>query len=206
MLSDDLKARGATAVVQITADASNMALHTELWSQILRAAPELDSALIAYGSLGDQAAGERDFSVAEREIAINFTSAASLLTILGNHLEARGRGQIIVISSVAGDRGRKSNYIYGAAKAALSTFTAGLRHRLAGKGIHVLTIQPGFVDTPMTAHLKKGPLFASSQVVGRAIVRAADRGAMVAYIPWFWYFIMAIIRSIPERIFIRTNI
>ena len=160
-----------------------------------------DTAIICHGSLGDQAACEKDFKAAERELRTNFLSPAAFLTLLANHFEKQGRGTLAVISSVAGDRGRQSNYVYGTGKAGLDVFLAGLRNRLFRKNVHVLTIKPGFVDTPMTAHLKKGLLFASPDKVAADIIRAIEKRKCVLYTPWFWRCIMCIIRSIPERTF-----
>jgi short-subunit dehydrogenase len=128
-------------------------------------------------------------------------SPIACLTWLANYFETRGKGNITVITSVAGDRGRQSNYIYGAAKGGLSIFLQGLRNRLAPKGVSVTTIKPGFIDTPMTAHIKKGPLFASPETVGKRIHQAMLKGESVVYTPFFWRFIMLIIQHIPEFIF-----
>jgi decaprenylphospho-beta-D-erythro-pentofuranosid-2-ulose 2-reductase len=128
------------------------------------------------------------------------------MTDLANRFEQQGSGALAVISSPAGDRGRASNYVYGAAKAAVTVLAAGLRHRLAAKGVRVLTILPGFVDTPMTASFTKGPLWASPERVAADIERALDKGFGSVYTPWFWRWIMLIIRHVPERIFIRTKL
>lgn len=144
--------------------------------------------------------------MAVEAIGVNFVSAASLLSHLANLMEKRRGGTIAVISSVAGDRGRQSNYVYGAAKAGLSAFASGLRNRLQKSGVSVVTIKPGFVDTPMTAHVKKGPLFATPEAVARGIVKAIDRRKDVVYVPGFWRPIMWLIRSIPERIFKRLSL
>ena len=169
-----------------------------------RAATEsgaLDLALICHGHLPDQAACEKDLPLAEEEFRINGLGPILLLTVLANTFQAQRSGCLAAISSVAGDRGRQSNYVYGSSKAAVSTFLAGLRNRLFPHGVRVLTIKPGFVDTPMTAHLKKGPLFASPDKVAGDILRAVDSGACVLYTPWFWRWIMLIIRLIPETVF-----
>jgi len=162
---------------------------------------EWDTAIICHGSLGDQAACEKDFRMAEQELHANFLSPVVFLTILANYFEGQGRGALAVISSVAGDRGRQSNYVYGTGKAGLDAFLSGLRNRLFPKNVHVLTIKPGFVDTPMTAHLKKGALFASADKVAADILHGIERKKCVIYTPWFWRWIMLIIRSIPEGIF-----
>ncbi|MDW8371253.1 MAG: SDR family NAD(P)-dependent oxidoreductase, partial [Geminicoccaceae bacterium] len=158
------------------------------------------------GTLGDQAAIARDPEATRRTLLTNFVSPAVLLTALAARLEAAGKGCLAVITSVAGDRGRASNYVYGAAKGGLSTFLEGLRHRLAGKGVHVLDIRPGPVDTPMTAHLEKGGfLWASPERVAADIDRAIARRRSVLYTPWFWRWIMLVIRLLPEPLFHRLR-
>jgi len=144
--------------------------------------------------------------VAMMELQTNFTTVVSLLTLLANLFERQGRGSIAVISSVAGDRGRQSNYVYGAAKGALTIYLQGLRNRLAKANVHVLTIKPGFVDTPMTRDFKKGLLWVGPDVIARGIVKAIDKRKDVAYLPFFWRYIMFIIKIIPERIFKRLSL
>jgi short-subunit dehydrogenase len=156
--------------------------------------------------LGDQKACEQDFSLAEKEIRTNFLSCVSLLTLISNEMEKEKAGTIAVISSVAGDRGRQSNYIYGSAKGALNLFLQGLRNRMYPLGVRVLTIKPGFVDTPMTAAFKKNILFAKPDQIARGIVKAIDRKKDVVYLPFFWWGIMAIIKAIPEWIFKRLKL
>jgi short-subunit dehydrogenase len=138
---------------------------------------------------------------------VNFLSVVSLLTPLANRFEANKHGTLAVISSVAGDRGRQSNYVYGAAKSGLDAFLQGLRNRLSKAGVHVVTVKPGFVATPMTAHLpQQGPLWAQPDDVAEGIVKAIDKQKDVVYLPGFWALIMLIIRLIPERIFKRLNL
>ena len=132
----------------------------------------------------------------------NALSVISLLTLLANHFEEKKSGTIAVITSVAGDRGRQSNYIYGASKAMVSVFLQGLRNRLFHSQVNVLDIKPGFVDTPMTAHIKKGgPLWAKPEAVAKDIVNAIEKKKDLLYTPFFWRYIMLIIRNIPECIF-----
>jgi short-subunit dehydrogenase len=200
-LAADLKVRGAAAADFAVFDANDYAHHASALDDAVRKLGGLDIALIAHGSLPDQRVAELDPALALREISTNGVSVVSLCTILANALEAQGHGTLAVISSVAGDRGRQSNYVYGSAKALVSTFTAGLRNRLAKRGVHVCTLKPGFVSTAMTAHLKQGPLFASAEKAGRCIVRAIDRKKDIAYVPGFWRLIMAVVRAIPERVF-----
>ncbi len=205
-IADDLRVRGAASVETYTLDLMETDQHAAMLDAATAALGTLDAALIAHGTLGDQAACEASVDEMLREWATNCTSVIALLTPLANRMEAQRHGTIAVISSVAGDRGRASNYVYGAAKGALTIFLQGLRGRLAKANVRVVTVKPGFVDTPMTAHLKKGPLFASPQRVGADIHRAMTRGADVVYTPWFWRGIMAIIKAIPERIFKKVSL
>jgi len=199
----DLEVRGAE-VSRHVLDFDDVGAHDGL----MDALGEADDYWLFYGTLPDQAACEQDWERAAAALHTNFTSAASLLTRAANRLEARGRGSLVVVSSVAGDRGRGSNYVYGAAKGALSLFCQGLRNRLSKHGVQVVTIKPGFIDTPMTADVPKSPaaLWATPERVARDMVRARDRGADVRYTPWFWYPIMTIIKGIPERVFKRLSL
>jgi short-subunit dehydrogenase len=201
----DLAARGATVTTAL-ADLDDLARHDALVAEAWTAAGALDGALIAQGTLPDQAACERDFSLTEREWVTNFIAPASLAARLCDRFEASGAGTLAAISSVAGDRGRRSNYVYGTAKGALSTFLAGLRLRLRDKGVRVVTVKPGFVDTPMTASFRKGALWASPDKVAGGIVSAMERGAGEVYLPWFWWPIMFVLRHLPEAIFARLKI
>jgi len=152
--------------------------------------------------MGDQLRVRSDTSELERTLATNFTGAAIVLSHLANYLEKLDEpAGIIGISSVAGDRGRQSNYVYGAAKGGLSLFLQGLRNRLSTTAVHVLTVKPGFVDTPMTEGLDGLFLVASPERVATDIVRAYESRRDVLYTPWFWRYIMLAVRLIPERLF-----
>ncbi len=205
-VAQDLQVRGAEQVETFVMDVSAYDRHEEVIAEAERRLDGLDTLLIAHGTLPDQVACQCSFDETLQQIEINALSTISLLTRAANRFEAQGRGTLAVISSVAGDRGRKSNYVYGAAKAAISTFMQGLRNRLHDSGVHVLTIKPGFVDTPMTVQFKKGVLWADSTSVGRGIHRAIQRRKDVVYLPAFWRIIMFIIRQIPEAIFKRLSI
>lgn len=202
----DLTVRGARHVAQEVRDLDDTSSHAGLVARAEGALGGLDGALLAHGVLGEQRAAEASWEEASRLLHTNFLSAASLLTHLANRFEAQRDGTLVVISSVAGDRGRQSNYVYGTAKGALSVFLQGLRNRLHRAGVAVVTVKPGFVDTPMTAHLKKGALWASPEQVARGIVRAADRRRNEVYLPGFWRLIMALIRSVPESVFKRLKL
>ena len=203
---DDLLTRGAGAVTAFAADLDETSAHPAMLAHAVSVLGRLDVALLAHGVLGDQSEAEKDYATAEAILQTNFLSAVSLVTWLANYFEAERRGSIAVVSSVAGDRGRKSNYVYGASKGGLTIFLDGVRNRIDRAGVQVLTIKPGFVATPMTAHLKKNALFAEPGRIGRDIVRAIDRRKDVVYTPPFWGLIMLMVRGIPRRIFKRLNL
>jgi len=202
----DLVARGASAVRVGVFDATDSGAHADALTGAFAAFGGFDAVLVAYGQLPDQAACQASVESTLASFDINARSTIAMLTRLGMALERQGSGTLAVISSVAGDRGRASNYVYGASKAAVSAFCSGLRQRLSSKGIRVVTVLPGFVDTPMTAAFPKGPLWASPETVAQDIDRAIARGTAQIYTPWFWRGIMFIVRSIPEWIFVRLKL
>lgn len=206
VIVDDLKVRGAKRIETFLMDATDLDRHEEMLQTAIATLGSLDMILIAHGTLGDQRASELSVAETLKELNTNEISVISLLTLSANYFERERRGCIAVISSVAGDRGRKSNYVYGAAKAAVSTFLQGLRNRLAKSGVSVVTIKPGFVATPMTAHLKQGPLFAQPRVVGEGIYEAMMKRKDIVYLPGFWRIIMFVVKSIPEGIFKKLSI
>lgn len=203
----DLKARGAKAVTLHMMDATDLAAHSVMLESCLASLQQIDIGLIAHGTLPDQKVCERDVEVALQEFANNGTSVIALLTRLANQLEAQRCGTLAVISSVAGDRGRPLNYLYGTAKAAVSTFCEGLRARLFKVGVYVITIKPGFVDTPMTQGLPlPAALLAKPEQVAIRILAGIERKTANLYTPGFWALIMLVIRSIPQPIFKRLNL
>ena len=205
-VAEDLQVRGARRVETFVLDVNDFSRHREMLNAAEETLGPLDVVIVAHGIMPDQKAMEQDVDLALDMYKTNFLSVVSLLTPIANEFEARGRGTIAVISSVAGDRGRQSNYVYGASKAALTAFTSGLRNRLSKAGVNVITVKPGPVDTPMTAHMRKGLLMASPEKVGRDIYQAILKGKDVVYTPWFWRWIMCVIVHIPERIFKRMNL
>ena len=205
-IAADLKVRGAAQVATFAMDATDVGAHRPMLDAALAGLGGLDIALIAHGTLPDQKACEASVERTLAEIDSNGLSAIALCTLLANQFEAQGRGSIAVISSVAGDRGRQSNYVYGAAKGMVTRFLQGLRNRLAKKNVQVLTIKPGFVDTPMTAAFPKSALWAQPADVARGIVTAIDKGRDEVYLPGFWRLIMGIIRHIPEFIFKKLSL
>ena len=205
-LAEDLKICGADIVDVFVLDVNEIEKHDELLTYADKALGGLDIVLIAYGTLSDQQACEQSVSKTLQELNTNGISTIALLTLIANRFEEQGYGCIAAISSVAGDRGRQSNYVYGTAKAALSTFLQGLRNRLYKSGVKVLTIKPGFVDTPMTASFDKGFLWSQPETIARGIVRAIEKKSDIVYLPFFWKGIMIIIKSIPERFFKRLSL
>ena len=165
----------------------------------------VDTVLIAYGVLGDE---DHLYNPTEAKkiLDANTVSTIQWCLLALKHFEEQGKGTLGVITSVAGDRGRQGNPVYGASKAAVSAFLAGLRQKYHGTDIAICDIRPGFVATPMTAHLKQGLLFASPETVGKAVACALKRKKPVTYTPWFWRWIMLVIRSVPEWMFNKTSI
>jgi len=203
----DLRVRGAKGAGLHVMDANDLNDHETMLNVAESALGGLDTVLLAHGTLSDQKACEASVDRTLQELSTNGVSVVALLTRIAARFEQRRAGTIVVISSVAGDRGRQSNYVYGSAKALVTAFTSGLRQRLYPLGVTVITIKPGFVDTPMTAAFPKGALWAKPQQIANGIVSAVDRGsATVLYLPKFWRLIMLIIRSIPETVFRRLKL
>ncbi len=206
VLAEDLRIRGAAQVMTAAGDALDFDHHQELIDEAFEALNGLDTVLIAHGSLPEQKWCEQSFDQVRREFEINAMAVLSLLTHAANRFEGQGFGTLCAISSVAGDRGRQSNYVYGAAKGAVSIFLQGLRNRLHSKGVQVLTIKPGFVDTPMTAAFTKSRLWVSPDRVARGIHTAVTNSKDIVYLPWFWSPLMRVIRWLPEFIFKRLRL
>lgn len=204
-IAADLRLRHNVEIRHGVFDAEATETHAAFLQSVINEMSDLSGVVLAFGYLGDPHAA-RDFPEAGKIIARNFTGAASILGHCANYFEPMKRGFIIGISSVAGDRGRQSNYVYGAAKGALSLYLQGLRNRLFASGVRVITIKPGFVDTAMTYGMPGLFLVATPQYIGERIVRALDKSADVVYLPWFWRYIMLIIRHIPESIFKRMKL
>lgn len=193
----DARVRGASAVTTHAGDLGDIAFIDSISTTV---APNV--ALIAHGSLTDSARAEASSEYLDYELALNFVSAAQWMQRLALACERTGGGTVIAISSVAGDRGRGSNHAYGAAKAGLTAFCSGLRARMATRGVHVMTVKPGFIDSPMTAHVNpKGALWATPETIADGILKAIDRQRDVVYLPGFWALVMLVIKHIPERIF-----
>lgn len=206
-IANDLKVRGASAVHSFLMDVNEIAAHPAMLDAATEALGQLNIALIAHGTLPDQTSCEADAQLTLREFSTNGTSVIALLTALANCFEQQRNGAIAVISSVAGDRGRPSNYVYGSAKAAVSVFCEGLRARLFKSGVSLTDIRPGFVATPMTAGLPLPVLLVSQpETVARRILNGIERKADVLYTSAFWALIMLVIRNIPGVVFKRLKL
>ena len=204
--SRDLKVRGAVATAEIGADFRVIERLGDIADEAWSAFDGLDVALIAYGTLPDQSELEAEPQAVAPMLELNFVSPAVLALHLAGRFEAQGSGVLAVITSVAGDRGRKSNFLYGAAKGGLQRLLEGLRHRLYAAGVQVLDVRPGFVATRMTDHLPQGgPLWAEPDRVAADIVRAIEHRRAVLYTPWFWRVILGIVRALPRPLFHRTS-
>lgn len=205
-VADDLRVRGADTVTVEALDLASADAEACLsrWNEALGG---IDMVLLAYGVLGEQRDLEKDLKAAAELIDVNFRSAALWCLAAANLFEGRKAGTLAVIGSVAGDRGRQSNALYGATKGGLGILVQGLAHRLAKHGAKAVLVKPGFVDTAMTAHIpNKGALWSSPDKVARLIQSAASGRAPVVYAPGYWRLIMTVIRSVPARVFHRTSL
>lgn len=203
-LARDIELRHQVTAEALYFDARDFAAHEQFYRN-LPAAP--DVVLAAFGVMHEQQQAQQDFTLAREMIETNFTGLASILELVAADFESKGRGVIIGIASVAGLRGRRSNYLYGASKAGCIAYLAGLRHRLHGAGVQVLTVLPGFVHTRMTEGLDLPPsLTATPQQVASEVVRAMNKGQSVIYCKAVWRYIMWLIRLMPERLFVRTGL
>lgn len=198
-LAQDLQIRYQVKASAHAFDATNFNSHAAFYAA-LPAKPDIT--ICVFGYLGNQEQAQSSWQEAERIIQTNYTGAVSILNIVADDYATRAQGTIVGISSVAGERGRQSNYIYGSAKAGFSAYLSGLRNRLFHKGVHVLSVQPGFVYTRMTEHLTLPPLLtAQPEQVAAAVYKATLGKKNVVYTKWFWRYIMLIIKSVPEGIF-----
>lgn len=187
-------------------DAQDDDSHGEFFRKVIKEAGSLEGVVLAFGYLGEQGRASANFSEGKRILTSNFVGACSILAECANYFEAKRSGFIVGISSVAGDRGRASNYYYGAAKGGLSLFLQGLRARLYHAGVHVMTVKPGFVDTGMTFGKPGMFLVASPEDVGKKIGHALTQKKNIVYVPGFWRYIMWIIKAIPESLFRRLKL
>lgn len=204
--ADDLTVRGATVGGMKAYDFKDWQQHEQCIGEARDCLGEIDLIVIAHGTLPEQRECEISAAVTRDCLEDNFLSAAIILQQSAELFDTQRRGTIALLSSVAGDRGRKSNYTYGAAKAGLDTLAQGLRGRFAGSAIEVVTIKPGMVATPMTAAMRQGLLWSTPEKIAPVMQRAIERGRPVCYAPGYWRVIMWIIRAIPAGLLARLPI
>jgi short-subunit dehydrogenase len=204
-VAEDVSARAGVPALSGTFDASDFASHDEFIRDAAGQLGGLDGVVVCFGTLGDEQAAQTDPGAALATLHQNFTGAVSLITLAARHLEQQRTGFIIVIGSVAGERGRKRNYVYGSAKGGLALFAQGLRGRLAESGVHVMTVKLGTVDTRMTWGREGALLTIAPTKAADVIYQAYRKGAEVVYVPWFWRLIMGAVRMIPESRFKRLS-
>ncbi len=208
-IANDLTVRGASQVTIVSGGIGAPAEVATLWQEAMVFMPRLDIVLLAFGALGNQVVDQQDVRRVREMFDVNLTSVAMWSELSATYFERQGFGHLVLMGSVAGDRGRQSNYIYGAAKSAVERLAQGLAHRFAARNeIHISLVKPGFTITPMTAHIEKraGPLWATPHRVAVIIDRAVRSGANTAYAPWIWRWIMFIIRTLPNQILHRTKL
>jgi decaprenylphospho-beta-D-erythro-pentofuranosid-2-ulose 2-reductase len=205
-LASDISIRSGVNATPLLLDVLDLESHKDALQSCFRVQGEgLDGLIVCVGYLGDQGVAQADFAEARRVIETNLTGCISVLNLVANEFETRRSGFICALGSVAGDRGRQSNYLYGAAKGALAIYLEGLRNRLFRSNVRVVTVKPGFVDTAMTFGKPGLFLVASPERVGRAVYRAIKCGKDTTYVPWFWRPIMLLIRLLPESVFKRMR-
>src|SRR5215470_7615133 len=203
-VAEDISVRAGLPALSGTFDASDFASHDEFIRRVAGQLGGLDGVVVCFGTLGDEDAAQTDPAAALATLNQNFTGAVSLMTLAARHLEQQRSGFVVVIGSVAGERGRAKNYVYGSAKGALALFAQGLRARMTRAGVQVLTVKLGTVDTRMTWG-RDSRLIVAPEAAADRIIAAWSRKAEVVYVPWFWRPIMGIVRMVPERIFKRTT-
>lgn len=197
ILAADVRIRCAVPVHALSFEAGDFASHDGFFDACREAAADGITAMaLAFGYMDEQANAQADFTAARKTIDVNLTGAVSITEKFAAYFEARRAGAIVIVSSVAGDRGRQSNYIYGASKAGLSAYAEGLRNRLYHHGVHVMTVKPGFVDTKMTWGVV--PFAAAPEAVAKDIAKGLRKKRNTIYVPFFWRYIMLLIRHIPD--------
>jgi decaprenylphospho-beta-D-erythro-pentofuranosid-2-ulose 2-reductase len=200
------RAAGASAVEVVPFDALDTESHPRFVRDLFDRFGDVDLVLLAFGVLGDQEAAEKDAAAALEVARTNYVGAVSVLIPVASRLREQGHGAIAVLSSVAAERGRRSNFVYGSAKAGLDVFCQGLADRLRGDGVALLVVRPGFVRSKMTANLEAAPLSTSPEAVARATLDGLDRGANVVWVPGSLRWVMSGLRHIPRPIFRRLPI
>jgi len=202
----DLEVRGGTIAGHESYDFNQWELHEAVVGRAVESLGQIDIVIIAHGSLPDQSDCESSPAAMRACIEDNFTSAAMIIQCCAGALAVQGSGTLLALSSVAGDRGRKSNYAYGSAKSGIDALMQGLRARFTGSSVEIVNIKPGMIETPMTAHMPSGALWSTPEAIAPQLLRAIEKGGGVYYVPGYWRFIMLIIRSLPNAIMARLPI
>jgi decaprenylphospho-beta-D-erythro-pentofuranosid-2-ulose 2-reductase len=205
-IGDDLSVRGGTIAGTSSYDFNSHAKHEEVMAEAKSCLGTIDLVIVAHGSLPNQSECETSSAALKACMDDNFTSAAVIIQCSAQTLAQQGRGTLAVLSSVAGDRGRKSNYVYGAAKSGIDTLLQGLRGRFSGTAVNIVNIKPGMVVSPMTADMEHGALWSTPEAIAPKIYRAIAGGKAVCYVPAYWWPIMLIIRALPTGILARLGI
>lgn len=201
--AEELRALGATQVETVPFDAAAFDTHEAFVDDVFDRIGDIDLVLFAFGVLGDQREAERDPSAATEIATVNYVGAVSVAVPVAARLRAQGHGTIVVLSSVAGERARRSNFVYGSSKAGLDAFFQGLGDSLVGTGVHVLIVRPGFVHTKMTEGMDPAPLATTPDAVAQAIVRGIERREEVVWVPPALRFVMSVLRHVPRPLFRR---
>jgi short-subunit dehydrogenase len=204
--AQDLRIRHGIETAELEFDATDFKSHAAFAARAREQASGTLNVFLAFAAMPEQAAMEADFELTRQMAEATYLGPISILTHLAPMLEAQGRGRVVILGSVAGDRGRLKNYAYGSAKAGLHAYAQGLRARLFPAGVRVTTVKPGFTDTAMTWGQEGLFLVASPEACAEACLRFAEKGVEERYFPSFWWLIMAIIKAIPERLFKRLGI
>lgn len=202
----ELRAAGATDIRSTAFDADDTASHGQVIDGVLATVGDLDVVVVAFGVLGDQAVDERDAASAVAVARTNYLGVVSVLTVLGDRLRTQGHGAIVVLSSVAGERVRRSNFVYGSTKAGVDGFATGLADALHGTGVRVLVVRPGFVKTRMTAGLTPPPLSTTADAVADAVANGLRGSATVIWVPKAFRFVMSVLRHVPRPLFRRLPV
>lgn len=205
-VSDDLVARGGSVAGTASYDFKEWERHDAVVQQAAQALGAIDVALVAHGTLPEQEECEASSEAVKACMDDNFTSVTVIARSVAQQLASQGQGTLAVVSSVAGDRGRKSNYTYGAAKAGIDAFLQGLQGRFSGTDVNIVNIKPGMVVSPMTADMQHGAIWATPEGIAPAIHKAITKGRLVTYVPGFWRLIMLVIRYLPTAILAKLPI
>lgn len=200
-LAEELRTLGATSVESIVFDANELGTHAAFVDDVFSRGDDIDLVLLTFGILGDQEVAERDSQAAAEIARVNYVAAISVLIPVAQRLQTQGHGVLVALSSVAGERARRSNFVYGSSKAGLDAFLQGLGDSLVGTGVHVMIVRPGFVHTKMTAGLQAAPLAVTPDDVAAAIVEGIEARREIVWVPPQLRYVMSFLRHVPRSVF-----